>query len=255
MPDSGNVREVSEVRPKGQQDPHVRVFALPPRDNEDPVNIVDGFLEALTSDEAGFDTARKYLTDKAQEAWRPGTGTVIFRRQVQPPVSQENRSSVLLSAEEVARVDPSGLYQPTNPGRTFDVKFQLTQVKGQWRIANLPNGLYISEFDFQRLYTPLNLYFFDPVQRVLVPDPVYVPSRPGQLAAVIRTLLRGPSSLLGSAVVSYFPPDTKLVGDSVPIDGGVPQVRLNDAVLSATPQAREAAPVRLQGGPDHGRRR
>ena len=245
IPDSGQVDEVRNVRPNGQPEPHVRVFAQPPQDTEDPATIVDGFLEALTSDEAGFDTARMYLTSKARETWRPGAGTVIFERQIRSPLQQVDRDSVQLRAEEVARIDSSGLYEPSPRGQVFDVKFQLTEVKGQWRIAFLPQGVYLSRFDFQRLYRPLNVYFFDPAMRVLVPDPVYLPSRRGQLDALVQTVLRGPSTLLGSSVVSAFPPGTKLVGDGVPVDGGVPQIRLSSEVLSASQDAREAMAAQL----------
>lgn len=245
IPDSGPVDEVRDVQPKGQQDGHVRVFALPPQDNGDPVTIVDGFLEALTSDEAGFDTARLYLTKKAQETWRPEDRTVVFNRPVTPLLERVDRDTVALKAEEAAQVDPSGQYQPSPPGQRLERRFELANVKGQWRIAGVPDGVYVSTFDFQRLYRPLNTYFFDRNRNMLVPDPVYVPSRSGQHTTLVRTLLDGPNSLLGSAVVTAFPPGTALVGDRVPIEGGVPHVRLNRAVLSTSAEDRDAMAAQL----------
>ncbi|MFC9291167.1 hypothetical protein ACFT0E_31705, partial [Streptomyces sp. NPDC057052] len=51
MPDSGDLRGV-ESTPR--QETQVRVFAMPPRDDAPPAEIVQGFLEALTSDDPGY---------------------------------------------------------------------------------------------------------------------------------------------------------------------------------------------------------
>ena len=75
MPDSGDLRGV-ESTPR--QDTQVRVFALPPRENASPAEIVQGFLEALTSDDPQYETARKYLTGKASHQWRPERSTTVL---------------------------------------------------------------------------------------------------------------------------------------------------------------------------------
>ena len=66
MPDSGEVRKVDN----GQQadaDSQVRVFAHPAAPGESAAEIVSGFLEAMTSDEPDFATARKYLTTRVSK--------------------------------------------------------------------------------------------------------------------------------------------------------------------------------------------
>ncbi|MEU1302934.1 hypothetical protein ABZ443_24655, partial [Streptomyces shenzhenensis] len=75
MPDGGDLRDV-ESTPR--QDTQVRVFAMPPQENAAPGEIVQGFLEALTSDDPGYDTARKYLTSAAARKWRPEQSTTVL---------------------------------------------------------------------------------------------------------------------------------------------------------------------------------
>lgn len=75
MPDSGDMRDV-ESTPR--QDSKVRVFALAPADDAEPQEIVQGFLEALTSDDLEYETARKYLTGKALKEWDPGESTTVL---------------------------------------------------------------------------------------------------------------------------------------------------------------------------------
>src|SRR5690349_3998432 len=62
MPDSG---DLSGVESTPRQDTQVRVFAMPPREGAPPADILQGFLEALTSDDPGYATARQYLTPQA----------------------------------------------------------------------------------------------------------------------------------------------------------------------------------------------
>ncbi|MFJ2115034.1 hypothetical protein ACIOEX_24585, partial [Streptomyces sp. NPDC087850] len=69
IPDSGDVEPV-KASPQGES--QVRVYAVPPRDKAQPDEIVDGFLEAMTSDDPDFAMARKYLTKNASAFWQPG---------------------------------------------------------------------------------------------------------------------------------------------------------------------------------------
>ncbi|MEU0060104.1 hypothetical protein ABZ035_27380, partial [Streptomyces sp. NPDC006334] len=62
MPDHG---DLSDVESTPRQETQVRVFAMPPRDDAQPAEIVQGFLEALTSDDPRYSTARQYLTPAA----------------------------------------------------------------------------------------------------------------------------------------------------------------------------------------------
>ncbi|MEY7981406.1 hypothetical protein AB8O53_34520, partial [Streptomyces pilosus] len=75
MPDSGDLRGV-ESTPR--QDTQVRVFAMPPSEDATPTQIVQGFLEALTSDDPDYKTARQYLTPQAAKTWRPELSTTVL---------------------------------------------------------------------------------------------------------------------------------------------------------------------------------
>src|SRR3546814_17765170 len=55
-----------------------RSFAMPPHEDASSSEIVSGFLEALTSDDPDYETARKYLTKEASEKWRPLLSTTVL---------------------------------------------------------------------------------------------------------------------------------------------------------------------------------
>ena len=58
MPDDGTVDHVDSSH-RADPDSQVRVFGVSPQKGERPQQIVRGFLEATTSDEATFSTAKK----------------------------------------------------------------------------------------------------------------------------------------------------------------------------------------------------
>lgn len=76
MPDSGDVTAVDATQ---RTDAQVRVFGVPPRDGARPEEILDGFLEALTSDDPEFSIAREYLTEEAADNWEPERSTTVLR--------------------------------------------------------------------------------------------------------------------------------------------------------------------------------
>ncbi|CAM5587515.1 Lipoprotein LpqB [Streptomyces badius] len=71
MPVTGDVKAVDASQPGDSQ---VQVYAVAPRDGAPPSEIVDGFLESMTSDDPAFATTRKYLSTDARRTWQPGLG-------------------------------------------------------------------------------------------------------------------------------------------------------------------------------------
>ncbi|CAM5714073.1 LpqB family beta-propeller domain-containing protein [Streptomyces violaceorubidus] len=51
---------------------------MPPQEDAPPSDIVQGFLEALTSDDPHYETARKYLTGAAAKNWRPDESATVL---------------------------------------------------------------------------------------------------------------------------------------------------------------------------------
>ncbi|WP_181140162.1 LpqB family beta-propeller domain-containing protein [Streptomyces sp. Ru62] len=221
MPDSGDLRDV-ESTPR--QDTGVRVFAMPPADGAGPGEIMQGFLEALTSDDPGYDTARKYLTDEAARTWRPEQSTTVLANgptietDCRPGGREETNSvTCVLAGSQVATVDAQQAYQPADG--TYRKKLHLTKdpKNGQWRIDGLPNGVVMGKSDFQRNYTSVDKYYFasnasvgESGQPVAVADPVFVRSKVDPMTQLVRSLLKGPTTWLGPVVRSSFPTGTAL---------------------------------------------
>ncbi|WP_030651768.1 MULTISPECIES: LpqB family beta-propeller domain-containing protein [Streptomyces] len=221
MPDSGDLRDV-ESTPR--QDTGVRVFAMPPADGAGPGEIMQGFLEALTSDDPGYDTARKYLTADAARTWRPEQSTTVLANG--PTIETDCRSggreetnsvTCVLAGSQVATVDAQQAYQPADG--TYRKKLHLVKdaKNGQWRIDGLPDGVVMGKSDFQRNYRSVDKYYFasnasvgESGQPAAVADPVFVRSKVDPMTQLVRSLLKGPTTWLGPVVRSSFPTGTAL---------------------------------------------
>lgn len=215
MPDGSGVRKVSES-PRADGDSQVRVFGVKPQPNDDALSLVRGFLEATTSDEADYRTARLYLTKERRKSWDPFAGITVLSNSPSPegltdPADKEN-FRVDLTGARVGWVDKKHAYAPSEG--SYQATFRLAKEKGEWRIAGLPDGLVLSQADFQRIYRSVNLYYFAatfaPGQSVFVPDPVYLRRRIDPLTAAVKALLEGPTDWLSPVAVSKFPRGTAL---------------------------------------------
>ncbi len=245
MPDSSEVNKVGG-EPRLDNDPQVRVFGVQPQKNEKPLQIVQGFLEATTSDEADYQTARKYLTGSAAK-WDPFAGITVVSGSdglnLSPGPGAGGRDdagdTIALTATQVAAVDRKNSYTPAQaPYRTT---FHLVKVGGEWRIDSLPDGLVLSDSDFQRIYRSVNVYYYAQLgpdadrtpaaQHVLVADPVYLRRRIDPVTSTVQALLAGPSTWLQPVVASAFPPGTRLAGQNQKLaldDSGKLRVQLGD---------------------------
>ncbi|MFJ2603377.1 LpqB family beta-propeller domain-containing protein [Streptomyces sp. NPDC091279] len=220
MPDSGDLRGVDSTP---RQDTQVRVFAMPPQDNAQPADILSGFLEALTSDDPLYSTARQYLTAAASKTWRPdrsvtvladGPGTVSDNRDARDAADD---LSFHLTGTRVARVDGQDAYAPADGSYTESLHLIRDGRTKQWRIDRLPQGVVMGKSDFQRNYMSVNKYFFASNtaegasgQAAAVADPVYVRRRVDPLTEMVRSVLGGPTRWLDPVVRTSFPTGTAL---------------------------------------------
>ncbi|MCX5391036.1 LpqB family beta-propeller domain-containing protein [Streptomyces sp. NBC_00094] len=224
MPDSGDVQVVKGQNPGDSQ---VRVYAVAPRENAAPGEIVDGFLEAMTSDDPGFATARKYLTEQAAESWKPEQSITVLTTAPDREPSDRNSDPddqdriYPLSGRKIATVDARHAYQPVSPAAYVQSirVVQQTAADGkskEWRIDSLPSGLVLGEADFLRNYRSVNKYYFASGEDRVVADPVYIRQRQDPVTRMdpvtqtVKALLEGPTNWLKSAVDSQFPSGTEL---------------------------------------------
>lgn len=249
MPDSG---DVSPVKASNPGDSQVRVYPVTPRENAEPDEVVNGFLEAMTGDDPGYATARTYLTKKAAREWKPEERTTVL---MAAPVSRREPSGIRetqdrlvypLHGDQIATVDSRHAYEPM---RTTPYKgtIQLVQVPGpdgkgkEWRIDSLPSGLLLGESDFQRNFRSVNKYYFASGRRWVVADPVYIRQRQDPVtrmdpvAQTVKALLEGPTNWLDPVVDSSFPTG----------------VALKDGVTSLTPDDQNKLKVPLNKKADN----
>ncbi|WP_425244695.1 LpqB family beta-propeller domain-containing protein [Streptomyces citrinus] len=244
MPDGGGLESVeASQRPDSQ----VRVFALPPQDDAGPEAIVDGFIEALTSDDPSYAMARKYLTPKAAKSWDPMQRTTVLddgpsRRPIGRAGTGDEGRLYQLTGRQIATVDTKQAYMPES--RPYEGNLHLSRVetsKGkQWRIDSLPKGVILGQSDFQRIYQSVNKYYYAVdsgsgeagSEKRLVADPVFVRQWTDPLTETVKQVLAGPTNWLNPVVRTAFPSDAGLkkgVGSLTPDDANKLTVPLNEA--------------------------
>ncbi|MEU9174013.1 LpqB family beta-propeller domain-containing protein [Streptomyces sp. NPDC048420] len=260
MPDSGDLRGVDSTP---RQDTQVRVFAMPPQEDAEPTDIVQGFLEALTSDDPNYETARQYLTAGAAKHWQPRLSTTVLddgpRADIVRPVGREQEqngdTSFTLSGTRVAEVDAQQSYSPASGTYQETVHLVHDKKTKQWRIDSPPPGVVMGQSDFQRNYVAVNKYYFasntqavTSPQTVAVADPVYVRERVDPMTQLVESLLSGPTSWLDPVVRTSFPTGTALkkgIPPLAPDDRNTLTVPLNNKVKNVSPDQCEAMAAQL----------
>ncbi|MFF2013431.1 LpqB family beta-propeller domain-containing protein [Streptomyces sp. NPDC058195] len=247
MPVTGDVKAVDASQPGDSQ---VQVYAVAPRDDATPNEVVDGFLESMTSDDPRFRTTRQYLTKGAAAAWKPNAFITVLTKaptRKDRPLRGIDRNltevTYTLTGEKVATVDAQNAYQPVAP-TGYEQTLHLVKEEGpdgkEWRIDHVPDGLLLGQSDFRRLYRSVNKYYFaagrSEEQPTLVADPVYLRSRTDPVTGMdtvtqsVRSLLAGPTDWLRPSVATRFPPGTALkkgVTSLTPDDRNVLKVPLD----------------------------
>jgi lipoprotein LpqB-like beta-propeller protein/sporulation and spore germination protein len=235
VPTSGPIEVVEGQRPACQN--CVNVEIAPPIPGDNPRQIVEGFLRAMSNYQPNYSVAKQFLSPMAAEKWSPEIGVSIYHRDSLAPTAQ---SAVQLGAHIVGLMGKDRTYTVHNEELTYS--FKLSDESGQWRIDNPPPGLWVNEVSFKFFYQPYNLYFVGNGGRSLVPDPIYLPglSNPANVAsALIKALLNGPSAWLKPAVSNPVPTGTSLSVDSVTISDGIAEVPLNESI-QALPDAQRS---------------
>jgi hypothetical protein len=244
LPDSGPAgpgRDVAEapVEP-------LRVAPAGPRPGAAPKEIVGGFLNAG----AGFDddhvVARSFLDGAARTGWTPGQKVIVFPDDASLSLTVRGDTSpvqVEVRAPVSATIDAQGRFTQASPGSQAHAVFTLSHDSGQWRITVMDEsfGLWLPQYELDRAFSPLRLYFVATGMKALVPDLRWVSGpRPALATALVRQLIAGPPDYLRGAVSSGIPVGTRLAVEAVPTTDGIAQVDLTGTALDASPEQRVA---------------
>jgi hypothetical protein len=223
----------------------VRVIARPPSIGMSPEEIVRGFLDASADPSENYGIARQYLDVETAGNWNPLTGVEIY----EPSSIEVTESSAALTviAGKLGTISDLGRYQSSDPGAQISKTFELTQdAGGQWRIANLSDGILLSSGDVDRSFRSFPIYFFNSEFDSLIVDNVLVPvSNSGAATSLVRSLLDGPSPYLSPVAASAFPVGTALTYGSVPVTNGIAEVDLSNEILGADEASRRALSAQL----------
>ncbi|EMY33043.1 lipoprotein LpqB [Arthrobacter crystallopoietes BAB-32] len=204
-----------------------------PAPDADPKAIVEGFLLAVTATQDDYGIAREFLAPSLAGEWQPVERTVVYRN-APNIVGSPSETEFVLQLEVAAVIDESGIRQESEAGATESIPVVLSEVDGQWRISEIPDGTMISTVDFPTVFTSHNLYFYDATYTYAVPDVRWFASRQGLSAAIVAALLEGPAPFLNGAVISAFPEGSTLVRRAVPVESGAATVDLSADVLTGT---------------------
>jgi Lipoprotein LpqB beta-propeller domain/Sporulation and spore germination len=202
-----------------------------PRPDALPQDIVAGYLRAMLAFPSDPALVREFMTPEAAGSWRPEAQTQIYENpEVNPYVKGEVHVNLSLLGSLDVRGSWRSILGPTTP-----LPMQVVKVAGgQFRIANPVAGTLINTEYFGRYYHQYSLYYFDPTNTFLAPDPVYlqVGAPSATATALIRNLLLGPTDTTKDAVHSAAPAGTRLTPAVAVSSTGVANVPLSGPVAS-----------------------
>ncbi|SDH28707.1 Sporulation and spore germination [Agrococcus jejuensis] len=220
LPDSGPVSagEVQEGTGLGD----VEFIAEGPTPGASQEEIVQGFLQAALSPADDFSIARDYLADGVD--WDPLASVAL--RSGQPELTSTDAATVEATLDVVGSVDEHGTFT-TLADDSARRTFVLIEERGEWRIADAPDGLVLSRYSFERLFDAQSLAWFADDRATFVPDVRWFPRSSDDLpAAIVDAALAGPVAWLAPAVFTAADADAVRVGDVV-IDDEVAEVTVS----------------------------
>jgi hypothetical protein len=243
IPTAGPVERGDQIQGT-DDDPPVRVLPRGPIPGQSPVEVVKGFIDASASFENDHEVARKFLTPRADATWNPETGVTVIDDNPRRTLKADG-GQVTLFAEQTASITSGGAFIPRG-GVPITRSFHLKKEGDSWQISKVPQGLILDRIEVSLSYRAFDIFFMNPENSFLVPDPVYLPvEQSGSATSLVQALLDGPTSWLRPAVETLIPADTELVVESVPVENGIAKVDLSAEFLDAPPATLELAAAQI----------
>lgn len=241
FPTSGPVLRASDSRAT-ERPPGIDVAAQPPAPGASAEAILEGFFSASESPSDGYSVARQYLTPDAAASWRPETGVTIYDATGQSRVVTADGAAIL-RAPVVGRVDADHVFTAVHE-RDFAHNFHMTQIEGQWRIANPGDGILMSIQRFQRAFESVPVYFLDLAGSRMVPQQVFLRPSDVQPEGLVRALLNGPGPWLRLAVLNALPAEVQTSGTVID-QTGIARISLSGEMEALSAQQRSQAAAQL----------
>lgn len=188
-----------------QDDPGFVFTPSRPADGATPEAIVRGFVQAAIAGR-GYHVAREFLTEGFASRWRPDRRVLVYTQQWTTRPTAGDR--VRLVVTPTAVVDETGFSRPATQAESLD--YALQRVRGQWRIADGPQGVVLAQTAFLRVFKPALLQYFDAGYQRFVPDRRWFPVRSNQRQDTIRALVAGQAQPLREVTRTAFPRGTAL---------------------------------------------
>jgi hypothetical protein len=220
LPLPDGVQSAGEVRAEREEPPPFQVIPPGPQPGATPEDIVRGFLDALCCPQGDHAVARQFLAPGT--SWDSEQGAVIYKNRRFAPETDSDPLTFAVRFETEARISPAGAFA-LDPVPVIE-DYQVAQLPdGEFRLTEVPEGLYVRRQDRDRSFTPHDVYYFarsiggEPTSR-LVPERVFLPSTARLAPALVESLLARPAGPLQGAVQSTLPFELEAVSVEVAED-------------------------------------
>jgi hypothetical protein len=227
VPDEGPVVSVDD-RVGTQPEVGIERLPAPPQEGQSAQNIVTGFLQAMTAYPVRTEVARLFLASGARDAWDPSKIVTYESRD-----SLKGTDVVKVRLHGAHWIDSRGTWRGERGSGDVSLSFPIVEEDDEFRIASVPDALFVPDTWFHDRYRSASVFYFDPTGSILVPEQVFV--RTDQVAgSLVQALLDGPGPELRHVVRSFVPPGLT-PGLSVPVsDDGQATITLEGDVGPVT---------------------
>lgn len=241
MPESG---PVVQTRSDGSlaNEPPIYIDPKPPQPGASALDIVNGFLDAMTATPIQTNVAKQFLTRDAQATWNPERQTITY---AEVPSARGTSRQLSVTLSEAHRLDSRGTWRGSLEPPDNILQFPMEQEDGEWRISRPPDALVVPESWFEQRFRQVSLYFFDPTAQILVPEPVFVPRGEQLASALTSALLQGPGPGLSRVTRTFIPPGLKVYLSVTVSPQGVADISLRGDAGQETPEAIELMVAQL----------
>ncbi|MDO4910269.1 MAG: MtrAB system accessory lipoprotein LpqB [Corynebacterium sp.] len=191
---------------------------LAPKPGEDPDLLLRDFFAASAHPTQQHQAARAYLTEEASNRWNDGASTTIVDRidvnatiNATPNQNDANTVTYVVRGGVVGNLGNGGVYTPTSGN--LEATFVLKKTNGEWRIDQVPSGVIIERTELRSNYTPRELFFLDPTERILVRDRRWVFNQQSNLdSALLSLLVEGPKARMRAGLLTEVPENATFAG-------------------------------------------